>query len=131
MRIQIRLQILIATSQNFLMLNQIQLMQKLISLVTRKSSQSTLVQLEQARHEDDEYDHLIAHLADQDEDEKTNNEWTRVFSRDDINEQRAGLFPMGPDLLFDKSTRDMLAQQQESTGEILFSPLNFRKQDLP
>ena len=39
MRIQIRLQILIATSQNSLMLNQIQLMQKLISLVTRKSSQ--------------------------------------------------------------------------------------------
>ena len=68
-----------------------------------------MIKLQQATHEEDEYDHLIAHLVDQDEDEKTNNEWTRIFSRDDINERRAALFPMGPDLLFDKSTRDMLA----------------------
>ena len=70
--------------------------------------QATLSQLEHVAVEQNEHDHLIAHLVEQDEDEKFNFEWTRVFSRADINSQRAAIFPMGPDLHFDKSMRDIL-----------------------
>jgi len=37
---------------------------------------------------------------------------------------------MGQDLIFDKSMRDALSAQDDYPGEVLFSPLNFRPQDL-
>ena len=58
-------------------------------------------------------------------------EWSRVFSRADINSQRASIYPLGPDLSYDKSIRDVMHQTGASSGEILFSPLNFRKVDIP
>ena len=34
-------------------------------------------------------------------------------------------------MLFDRSIRDMLSQSEADSGAILFSPLNFTRQDLP
>ena len=75
--------------------------------------------------------HLISHLLDYQEEEKVPSEWTRVFSRSDIGVKRAGVFPIGPDLIYDKSMRDALFDQGDFAGCVLFSPLNFRAQDLP
>lgn len=57
-------------------------------------------------------------------------EWTRVFSRDDMGGRRASVFALGPDLIYDKAMRDALLDQEEQTGYVLFSPQNFRPQDL-
>ena len=41
------------------------------------------------------------------------------------------MFPIGPDLIYDKSMRDALFDQEDFTGVVLFSPQNFRSQDIP
>ena len=61
--------------------------------------------------QDDDQIHLIAHLLDYQEEEKVPSEWTRVHSRSEIGHGRAAVFPIGPDLLYDKSVRDALSDQ--------------------
>jgi precorrin-6B methylase 1 len=41
------------------------------------------------------------------------------------------VYQIGPDLLYDKSMRDALSDQDNLSGVVLFSPQNFRPQDLP
>ena len=40
------------------------------------------------------------------------------------------VFPIGPDLLFDRSVRDSHATVEDPTGEVLFSPKIFLAKDL-
>ena len=109
----------------------------LISLMEehkRPSAQSHLqLTLDRSlRHEEVEgsYDHLVAHLVEDEQDIRDTNEWTRVFTRDGARGRLVGIYRLGPDLLYDKSVRDSLSELQVSSGEVLFSPLEFKKDDL-
>ena len=57
--------------------------------------------------------------------------WGRVFSRDDIGSKRGSAFPIGLDLQFDASMREVLAQSEAASGEVVFSPQLFKKSDIP
>ena len=78
----------------------------------------------------DAYEHLVAHLVDDEPEQRDTNEWTRVFTRDAPNGHMVAIHPLGPDLMFDKSVRDSLSSLGATGGCILFSPLQFKKQDL-
>ena len=71
----------------------------------------------------------MAHLAEEDPERRDTNEWTRVFSRDGSRGKLVGIYPLGPDLQYDKSFRDMLSQLEATAGEVVFSPFKFRKED--
>ena len=89
--------------------------------------------LDGALHADDidpTHGHLVEHLLDHEPGTQVNSMWTRVFSRDDLNELVPGIYPLGPDLIYDKSMRDALSTLAVSNGEVLFSPMIFKKQDL-
>ena len=72
----------------------------------------------------------MSHLVEKEEKESKNNIWTRVFSRDDIRDKRLALFPLGPDLIYDKSMRNAMSQLDVLSGEVLFSPLLIKKEDM-
>lgn len=77
------------------------------------------------RHEQNEssYDHLVAHLVEDEQAIRDTNEWTRVFTRDGSRGRQIAIFTLGPDLLYDKSVRESLSDLEVSSGEVLFSPL--------
>ena len=89
--------------------------------------QGTLSQIESQTGQESEYGHLLAHLLDEDEDDRVVSSWTRVFSRSSLGNGRAAIYPLGPDLLYDRSLRDVMSQNEACSGEILFSPLSFRR----
>ena len=74
---------------------------------------------------------MVAHLIEEEDPVKPTFEWTRIFTRDNGGGKQVGLFQLGADLRFDSSMRDALDQASEFQGEILFSPLEFKAQDLP
>ena len=43
---------------------------------------------------------------------------------------KPAIFPIGPDLIYDRSVRDSLANVVEFRGQVLFSPMMFQAQDL-
>ena len=79
--------------------------------------------------EGDAYEHLVAHLVDDEPEQRDTNEWTRVFTRDIRNGQMVAIYPLGPDLLLDKSVRDSLSSLGAEGGCIVFSPLQYKKED--
>ena len=56
--------------------------------------------------------------------------WTRVFTRDEIAELQISVHTLGPDLLYDRSLREAAQQGEDGPGEVVFSPMLFRKEDL-
>lgn len=84
------------------------------------------------REEDNEdfYDHLVGHLVEQDTQEKDTNMWTRVFAVDRRNDRLPGIYPIGADLIYDRSVRDTLTDFADVTGEVIFSPFMFKKADV-
>ena len=71
----------------------------------------------------DAYEHLVAHLVDDEPEQRDTNEWTRVFTRDIRNGQMVAIYPLGPDLQLEKSIRDSLSSLGAEGGSIVFSPL--------
>ena len=76
----------------------------------KRSVQTTLHQAGFAPDDDEDYGHLVAHLAEEEVEDKTTFEWTRVFARGDTGDQRAGVYPQGPDLIYDESFLDILSR---------------------
>ena len=79
---------------------------------------------------DDDYGHLMAHLIDAEPPARDTNEWTRVLSRENIGDKLLPVHRLGSDLIADEAIRDTLAQMHEGRGEVVFSPMLFRKEDL-
>ena len=92
--------------------------------------QSTLRQSEQQDDLESEYGHLMAHLIEQDLPKADNTQWTRVVSRDRNPNLLPSIMPLGPDLIFNKSIRESLSDIADFHGEVLFSPLLFKAEDL-
>ena len=85
--------------------------------------------LDQGGDESD-YEHLVQHLVEQDTNAKDTNKWTRVFKVEQGKSQSAGVYQIGPDLIYDKSVRDSLSALGEENGEVVFSPMMFKKADV-
>jgi len=70
-------------------------------------------------------------VPDEEETHKNLDEqWTRVFKRNQRNTSSLPSFPLGPDLLLDSALRDSLSDISESQGETLFSPLLIKQKEL-
>ena len=92
--------------------------------------QSILPVVETAESRDRDYDHLVAHLFPEEEQEGRSHRWTRVFSCKDAVDQQVALHELGPDLRYAAAMREALSQVDECTGEILFSPQLYKASDL-
>ena len=81
---------------------------------TRSSNQrvvqTTLDQYEIGAGAESEYDHLVSHLIEKEDDKLVPSQWTRVFSRDGPADKKVGIYKLGEDLIFDKSVRQVLQQ---------------------
>ena len=93
--------------------------------------QAVLPVVETAGGRDRDYDHLVAHLFPEEEQEGRSHRWTRVFSCKDAVDQQVALHELGPDQRYNTAVREALCQVSDYTGEILFSPQNFKASDLP
>ena len=49
---------------------------------------------------------------------------------DNVKDQQPGVYPIGLDLVYDRSVRDALSELGELAGEVVFSPFMFQKADL-
>ena len=49
---------------------------------------------------------------------------------DDGKNKQQPVFPISLDLVYDRSIRDSLSEVAELSGEVVFSPFNFKKADL-
>ena len=96
----------------------------------KQASQATLDMYEVQEDADSEYGHLVSHLVEQEDEAKITEMWTRVFTRDSVKSLEPAVFPIGPDLLFDRSVRDSHATVEDPTGAVLFSPKIFLAKDL-
>lgn len=85
--------------------------------------QSCLDKIHNHECSDDDEALLVLRSDSDDENQKTESFWTRVFSRDIKPDLHVGIYPIGPDLIFDASVRSALTSLNMQKGEILFSPL--------
>ena len=88
----------------------------------QKIVQSVLPVVETGEGRERDYDHLVAHLFPEEDDEGRNQHWTRIFSCKDAVDQQVALHELGPDLRYVTAMREALCQAENYTGEILFSP---------
>ena len=93
--------------------------------------QSVLPVVESAEDCDRDYEHLVAHLFPEEEQEGKSHRWTRIFGSKDAADKQVALHELGPDQRYDTAVREALSQVSDYTGEILFSPQNFKASDLP
>ena len=93
--------------------------------------QSVLPVVESAEDCDRDYEQLVAHLFPEEEQEGKSHRWTRIFSSKDAVDKQVALHELGPDQRYDTALREALSQVGDYSGEILFSPQNFKASDLP
>ena len=103
---------------------------QILDMEERKEPMADAAAHDDADVADDEYGHLLAHLIDAEPPARNTNKWTRVLSRDDIGDKLPPEHRHGEDLIADQALRDRLAEMHEGSGEVVFSPMMFRKEDL-
>ena len=94
------------------------------------ASQLTLDNYDEAEDSDPQYGHLTAHLVESAPQKKDTAMWTRVFTRDEVADLQISAHTLGPDLLYDRSLREATQHTEDLPGEVVFSPMLFRKEDL-
>ena len=73
---------------------------------------------------------VVDPVAAGDKGPKDTNKWTRVFTRDLGKNLQPGIYQIGPDLIYDRSIRNSMSELAEVTGEVVFSPMVFKKTDV-
>ena len=61
---------------------------------------------DEAEDTDEQYGHLTAHLVEPEAVATQNYQWSRVFTRDDVQELQIAVHALGPDLIYDKALRE-------------------------
>ena len=97
----------------------------------KRTVQGVLSVVETTDVRDRDYDHLVAHLFPEEEQEGRSHRWTRIFGCKDAVDQQVALHELGPDQRYDSAMREALSQVEDYTGDILFSPQLFKAKDLP
>ena len=94
------------------------------------ASQLTLDNYDEADETDSQYGHLTAHLVETEVRSADNNQWTRVFARSDIESLHIPVHALGPDVIYDRALRESAQGSNNVRGEVVFSPMLFKANDL-